>query len=62
MFLSHFTSIFLANPMDRGAWQVVVHRVPRVGPNLVTKPANIDAKKKKKKNLEGRVRRKIKEE
>ena len=35
--------------MDRGAWQVVVHRVPRVGPNLVTKPANIDAKKKKKK-------------
>ena len=46
--------------MDRGAWQAVVHRVPRVGHNLMTKPANIDAKKKK--NLEGRVRRKIKEE
>ena len=34
--------------MDRGAWQAVVHRVPRVGHNLMTKPANIDAKKKKK--------------
>ena len=27
----------LENPMDRGAWQVTVHGVPRVGHNLVTK-------------------------
>ena len=26
------------NPMDRGAWQVVVHRVAKVGPDLATKP------------------------
>ena len=28
----------LDNPMDRGAWQATVHRVTRVGHNLVTKP------------------------
>ena len=28
----------LENPMDRGAWQAVVHGLPRVGHNLVTKP------------------------
>ena len=27
----------LENPMDRGAWQVTVHGVARVGHNLVTK-------------------------
>ena len=26
------------NPMDRGAWQVAVHGVARVGHNLVTEP------------------------
>ena len=26
------------NPMDRGAWQVAVHGVTRVGHNLATKP------------------------
>ena len=60
MFLSLFTSIFLANPMDRGDWQAIVYGFPRSGHNLGTKPANIDTQKKK--NLEGRVRRKIKEE
>ena len=28
----------LKNPMDRGAWQAIVHGVARVGHNLVTKP------------------------
>ena len=28
----------LENPMDRGAWQVTVHGVTRVGHDLVTKP------------------------
>ena len=46
MFLSLFTSIFLADPMDRGAWQAIVYRVPRGGHNLGTKPANTDAQKK----------------
>ena len=27
----------LENPMDRGAWQATVHRVARVGRDLVTK-------------------------
>ena len=29
---------YLENPMDRGAWQVIVHGVVRVGHNLVTTP------------------------
>ena len=28
----------LENPMDRGAWQVTVYGVPRVGHDLATKP------------------------
>ena len=28
----------LENPMDRGAWRATVHKVSRVGHNLVTKP------------------------
>ena len=28
----------LGNPMDRGAWQAIVHRVTRVGDDLATKP------------------------
>ena len=28
----------LENPIDRVAWQAVVHRVTRVGHNLATKP------------------------
>ena len=28
----------LENPKDRGAWQAIVHGVPRVRRNLVTKP------------------------
>ena len=28
----------LENPMDRGAWQAIVHGVTRVGHNLVTRP------------------------
>ena len=28
----------LENPMDRGAWQAIVHVVARVGHNLATKP------------------------
>ena len=28
----------LGNPMDREAWQAIVHRIPRVRHNLVTKP------------------------
>ena len=31
----------LENPMDRGAWQVIVHRVARVGCDLVTKPNHL---------------------
>ena len=27
----------LENPMDRGAWQATIHRVARVGQDLVTK-------------------------
>ena len=30
----------LENPMDRGAWQAIVHGVTRVGHDLVTKPPN----------------------
>ena len=33
----HYSS--LRNPMDRGAWQATVHRVTRIGHNLVTKPS-----------------------
>ena len=29
---------FLENPMDREAWQATIHRVERVGHDLVTKP------------------------
>ena len=29
----------LENPMDRGAWQAIVHGVLRVGHNLMTKPS-----------------------
>ena len=29
----------LRNPMDRGAWQAIVHGVTRVGHDLVTKPS-----------------------
>ena len=29
---------YLGNPMDRGSWWATVHRVTRVGPDLVTKP------------------------
>ena len=32
----------LENPMDRGAWRATVHRVTRVGPDLVTKPPPLD--------------------
>ena len=28
----------LGNPMDRGAWQTIVHGVPRTGHNLMSKP------------------------
>ena len=28
----------LENPMDRGAWQAIIHAVTRVGHNLATKP------------------------
>jgi len=28
----------LENPMDRGAWQAIVHGVARVGHNLAAKP------------------------
>ena len=28
----------LANPMDKGAWQAIVHVVTRVGHDLATKP------------------------
>ena len=30
----------LENPMDRGAWQAMVHGLVRVGQGLVTKPPN----------------------
>ena len=29
----------LGNPMDRGAWQAIVHRVERIRHKLVTKPS-----------------------
>ena len=29
----------LENPMDRGAWQAIVHEIARVGHDLVTKPS-----------------------
>ena len=29
---------FLENPMDGGAWRAILHRVARVGHDLVTKP------------------------
>ena len=32
---------FLENPMDRGAWQAMVHGVARVGHDLATKPLPI---------------------
>ena len=28
----------LENPMDRGAWQAIVHEIARVGHDLLTKP------------------------
>ena len=28
----------LENPMDRGAWEAIVHGIARVGHNLVSKP------------------------
>ena len=28
----------LGNPMDRGAWEAIVHGIARVGHNLVSKP------------------------
>ena len=31
---------YLENPMDREAWRATVHRVTRVGHDLVTKPPN----------------------
>ena len=31
----------LENPMDRGAWRVTIHRVARVGCDLVTKPNHL---------------------
>ena len=31
------SSILAWNPMDRGAWRVIVHGVTKVGHNLVTK-------------------------
>ena len=34
---THFRFSMLENPMNRGAWQVVVHGVARVRHNLVTK-------------------------
>jgi len=33
-----FQYFCLENLMDRGAWQATVHRIARVGHNLVTKP------------------------
>ena len=32
----------LENPMDRGAWWAMVHRVARVGPDIVTKAPSPD--------------------
>ena len=32
----------LENPMDRGAWQAIVHGVASVGHNLVTKPPPVE--------------------
>ena len=31
----------LGNPMDRGAWQALVHGVTRVGHDLATKPSEV---------------------
>ena len=31
----------LETPMDRGAWQAIVHGVTRLGPDLVTKPPRL---------------------
>ena len=31
----------LENPMDRGAWQAMIHGVTRVGHDLVTKPSKV---------------------
>ena len=38
------TPIFLPGESmdDKGAWQVTVHRISRVGHDLVTKPPNLD--------------------
>ena len=42
------TSVFLpGNPMDRGAWQAIVHGVTRVRHDLVTKPHNKSHEKQK---------------
>ena len=32
----------LENPMDRGAWQAIVHGAASVGHNLVTKPPPVE--------------------
>ena len=37
----------LGNPMDKGAWQTIVHGVTRVGRDLATIPL-LEGKKKKK--------------
>ena len=35
---THFSILAWRIPTDRGAWQATVHRVSRVGHDLVTKP------------------------
>ena len=35
---THSSYSCLENPMDRGAWQAIIHRVTRVRHNLATKP------------------------
>ena len=35
---THSNFLALGNPMNRGAWQVIVHGVSRVGQDLVAKP------------------------
>ena len=46
----------LENPMNRGAWQAIVHGIPSVGHKLVTKPSppreTKYMQKKKKKKVE----------
>ena len=37
-----FQYFCLENPMDRGAWQAIVHGITRVGHNLATKPPILD--------------------